>query len=179
MAAITAGSGATIAVTSIEKFLPAAIWKLQALENDPVRNPGAVNNVSSSMSDDSQSMTASVNFSATVADDGNGSAVITAIEYLTVPSGGSAHWTAGTGGTITSPTIQGAVFEAIRLIDSLENQSAKNPQAKKTVSYTISSASLGSGTGNVSISINITNFPLTSTLGTDGTQQLIGKDYLL
>lgn len=179
MASITPGSGATITATTAEKFLPAAIWLLQSLENDPIRNPSVINNVTSSMSDDNQSLTASISFFASVSDDSNGNAVFTALDYLTNPSGQPAHWIAGTGGTIQSATIQGAILEIVRFIDNLENTSAKNPQAKKCVSYTITSASLGSATPSANVSINITNFPLETTRAADGTQTVKGKDYLL
>lgn len=179
MATITPGSGATITADSAEKFLAAAIWLIQSLENNPVRNPSAINNVTGGMSDDSQSMTASCNFFAAVTDDSNGNAVFTSLDYLTTPSGGSAHWNPGTGGTIQSNTIQGAIFEIVRLIDNLENQPAKNPQNKKCVSYTINSASLGSGTANVNVSISINTFPLTTTQAPNGTQTVVGQNYLL
>ena len=179
MATITPGSGATITAATAESFLPAAIWLVQALENDTARNPSAINNVTSSMSDDSQSLTASINFFATVTDDNAGNAIFTALDYLTTPSGQPAHWTAGSGGTIQASTIQGAIFECVRFIDNLENTSAKNPQAKKCVSYSITSASLGSATPSANISINITNFPLETTRAADGTQTVKGKDYLL
>lgn len=177
MASITAGTGATITAPTIESFFTGAIWLLQNLEADTTRNPSGVNNVTSSISDDTRSLTATINFNATVDDDSSGKAVFTVIDYLTTPSGGTAHWTAGTGGTITNATIQGAIFEAARLIDKLENQVVNNPTSKKCISYTISSGDVGSN-GNASITINVANFPLTFSFNANGTQSLNGTAYL-
>jgi hypothetical protein len=179
MTIITPGSSATITATTIEKFFTAVIWKLQALENDTTRNPSAINNVTSSMSDDSQSLVANLTFSATVATGTGGIATFSCIDYLTSPSGQPAHWAAGSGGTIASTTIQGAIFEAVRFIDNLELQSAKNPLGNKCVSYTISSNSSGGTNAIATVSISITGFPLTTTIAGDGTQSVIGKEYLL
>lgn len=177
MAAITPGSGATITASTIEAFFTGAIWLLQNLEADTTRNPTGINNVTSSISDDTRALTATINLSGTVDDDSGGKAVITCLDYLTTPSGGSAHWVVGTGGTITSATIQGAIFEACRLIDKLENNVVNNPTGKKLVNYSINNGDIGSS-GNVSITINVANFPLTFSFNANGTQSLIGSSYL-
>lgn len=177
MSSITPGNGATITASTIEAFFSGAIWLLQNLEADVTRNPSGINNITSSISDDTRALTATINLTASIDDDSNGKAVFTALDYLTTPIGGTAHWIPGTGGTISSATIQGAIFEAARLIDKLENTVINNPTAKKCVSYTINSGDIGSS-GNAGININVVNFPLTFSFNTNGVQSLVGTEYL-
>lgn len=175
MAVITPGSGATISVTKLEEFFAGAIWLLQTLEADSTRNPTAINNVTSSANDDSQTMTANINFRAGITSDSNGNASITCIDYLVTPSGAEAHWTPGTGGTIKSATLQGAIFEAARLIDSKENNSSTNSTGAKNVTWNISNGEQGSTSSVVQISVS--SFPLVITIS-NGTATLKGKEYL-
>lgn len=177
MATITPGSGSTITASTIESFFCGAVWLLQSLEADTVRNPTGINNVISSTSDDSRSATGTITIRATVTDDSNGNMVLSPSDYLTTPSGGTVHWSPGSGGTITSSTIQGAIFEAARLIDSLENQPIKNPEGLKTIAYTITNGNT-ENTGLAEIQISFTSFPLTFTFNADGTQSLKGRSYL-
>lgn len=180
MTTITPGTGATITSTTIESFFCGAIWLLQNLESDVARNPSGINNVTSTISDDSRSISGSANFLTTVESDTNGKALFTTTDYLTTPANASAHWIPGTGGTIKSATIQGAIFEAVRFINNLESQVAKNPEGKKTVSWSLQSSNDSEvSTVNIALAITFTNFPLTYSFNAAGTQTLTGKAYLL
>lgn len=179
MAVITPGSGATITASSIEAFFPGIIWLLQNLEADTLKNPSGANNVTSSISDDSRSLNATLTFLATVDDDASGKCLLTCLDYLTQPSGQSAYWNPGSGGTITGQTIQTAGFEAARLIDKLENTAANNPTGRKTTSWSVTSAGGGDGTSPyATVNINVTGFPLTFSFNANGTQSLVGSVYL-
>ena len=178
MASITASSGGTITANTIEAFFCGSIWLLQSLEADATRNPTSINNVTSTASDDSRSLTATINLTAQVSENADGNLILIPNDYLTLPSGQTAHYLAGSNGTISSATIQGALFEAARLIDKLENDSTKNQDGRKTVSWSVTNGDIGSG-GLATITINVTNFPLTFSFNANGTQSLVGKAYLL
>lgn len=177
MSTITAGSGATISATTAESMLTGLVWLLQTLEASTSRNPTGINNVTSSNSDDNQAFNATINFKATVADDSSGNAVFSCIDYLTTPSGSNPHWTPGSGGTITSTTIQGAIWEVARLIDLKENTNVSNPTGVKNISWNVTNADIG-GSNQSTVNISVTNFPLTITVAANGTQSLAGKEYL-
>lgn len=178
MATITPGTNATITANTIEAYLCGAIWLLQNLEADAARNPSGINNITSSISDDNRTLTGNCTFSGIVTSSATGQLIITCVDYLTTPSGQPAHYSPGTGGTINSATIQGAIFEAARTIDLLENDSSKNTQGLKTISWNVTNGEIGSE-GRAIINIGITNFPLTFAFNANGTQSLQGKNYLL
>lgn len=177
MTTITPGSGATITANKLETFLPAVIWKLQELENSTARNPTGINNVTSSINDDNLTFSASITFQSGVTDGSDGGAYFVPNDYLTTPSGGTAHWIAGTGGTITGSNIQAAIWETVRAIKILENDSTRNPQGLNTCSYSVVSNGAGT-TSAATVSITITDFPLEMTLNANGQRTIQGKEYL-
>lgn len=177
MTTITPGSGATITASKLETFLPAVIWKLQELENTPARNPTGINNVTSNIDDDSMTFSANITFQSGVTDGSDGGAYFVPVDYLTTPSGGTAHWVPGTGGTITGSNIQSAIWETVRAIKILENDSTRNPQGLSTVTYSVISNSAGSSTA-ATVNISISNFPLETTLNVNGQRTIAGKEYL-
>lgn len=172
MASITPASGGTITASTLEAFFVASIRRLQAMEKSPVYNPNNANNCTSTSSDDSSSFTATIAFPVSITTDGDGSAV-RAVDYLTNSTG----YNAGTGGTITSPTLVEAIFESALRICALQIQPIKNPANLNPVSWNMSNSENGA-TNQANISISVQNFPLEIVNGGDS-QTTKGKEYLL
>jgi hypothetical protein len=178
MATRTPGSGGTNQATTLEAGLIADIRRAQTLERDPLRNPSNVNRVTSSSDDDSASFEARVNFPITITTDASGNVSIVPIDYFTVPSGGQPHYVAGSGGTIKSSTIQGAILEQTMMLKNLELDPAKNPTNGNYITWSIANGTVG-GVGNGTFTANYNNMPLEITLTQNGGQTEIGKAYLL
>jgi len=173
MATITAGSGGSITATTLEAFFVAAIRRLQTLEKTPTYNPSALNYVTSTVSDDSSSFSATVTFPLTYVTDGDGTTNFTVEDYLT---GASSQYNAGAGGTITASNLVKAIFESSLRIAALEIQPAKNPQNLSCVSWSISKNETGSAQQGT-YSLTVINFPLEITDSGDS-QTTKGKEYL-
>lgn len=178
MATRTPGTGGTNQAISLEAGLIADLRLLQSLERDTTRNPNNLNNVTSSTSDDTATFTASITFPINLTVNTDGTAKITAIDYLTTPNGANPHYVVGTGGLIKSSTIQGAIIEQTVLIKGLELNSSKNPNGANYISYTLSNSTVGA-TGNAFFTASYNGLPLDITQASDGTQSTKGKTYLL
>ena len=174
MATITAGSGGSITATTLESFFVAAIRRLQTLEKNPTYNPSALNYVTSTVSDDSSSFSATVNFPLSYVTDGDGISNFTVEDYLT---NATPQYSAGSGGTITASNLVKAIFEAALRLAALEIQPAKNPQGLNCISWTINKNELGS-TNQGNFSLTVSNFPLDIVDGGDS-QTTKGKEYLV
>ena len=174
MATITAGSGGTITATTLEAFFVTAIRRLQTLEKSSTYNPSSINNVTSSISDDSSSFNASVTFPLNLTTDGDGESPFVCVDYLV---GASGQYSTGSGGTITAPNLVRAIFEATLRLSNLEIQPVKNPQNLNCLSWTITKSDIGSA-NHATFSLTVSNFPLEIVDGGDS-QTTKGKEYLL
>lgn len=178
MATRTPGSNGTNQATTLEAGLIADIRRAQTLERDPLRNPSSVNRITSSSDDDSASFEARVSFPVSITSDVNGNTSIAAIDYFTVPAGGQPHYVAGTGGTIKSSTVQGAIVEQTIALKNLELDPSKNPTNGNYISWSISNGTV-SGVGNGTFTATYNKMPLEVTIASNGGQTTTGKAYLL
>lgn len=178
MASRTPGSGGTNQATTLEAGLVADIRRAQTLERDPLRNPSSTNRIQSSSDDDTATFEARVTFPVNISSDSSGNITISAIDYFTVPSGGDAHYVAGTGGTIKASTIQGAIIEQTIMLKKLENDPEKNPTNGNYIVWSIANGTVG-GVGNGTFNASYNKMPLDITLTSAGGQTEMGKAYLL
>lgn len=178
MSARTPGTGGTNQATTLEAGLISDIRRAQSLERDPLRNPSNVNRIQSTTDDDSASFDGRVNFPVTITTDASGNVSIVAIDYFTVPSGGDPHYVAGTGGTVKSSTIQGAIIEQTILLKNLELDPTKNTTNANYITWSITNGTT-SGVGNGTFNATYADMPLEITLTSNGGQTEIGKAYLL
>jgi hypothetical protein len=178
LAARTPGSNGTNQATTLEAGLIADIRRAQSFERDSLRNPSSVNRITSSADDDSASFEARVNFPVTITTDSNGNVSIVPIDYFSVPSGGQPHYVAGSGGTVKSSTIQGAILEQTILLKNLELNPATNPTNGNYITWSISNSTVG-GVGNGTFNASYNNMPLEITIASNGGQTTTGKAYLL
>lgn len=166
MATITPGTGATISSTTAEGQALAALLYLQQRESNTVANPNAEDRISASFDTDLLTFAGQYQLPATQAINGSGQLVIAAGNYL---NGGT--FTAGTGGTFKSGTIEAYCLECLMYLQFLELQSAKNPSNRNYVT----------GTFNADNQIYSGGFslPVSYSLGAGGAVSFVAVEYLL
>ncbi|MGL5508773.1 MAG: hypothetical protein ACRDB1_04095, partial [Microcoleaceae cyanobacterium] len=178
MAARIPGSQATNQSITLEAGLISDIRRAQTLERDSLRNPSGVNRISSTTDDDSASFEGRVTFPINIATEASGNITISAIDYFTVPANGEPHYTAGSGGTVKSSTLQGAIIEQTVLLKKLELDPTKNTTNANYITWSISTNTV-TGLGNGTFTANYTNMPLEVSIASNGAQTTTGKAYLL
>ena len=178
MASRTPGANGTNQATTLEAGLISDIRRAQILERNPQQNPSNLNYITSSSNDDLASFSAQINFPVTVTVGTDGKINIAAIDYFTPLSGNTLNYTVGTGGTIKSSTVQGAIIEQTILLKNLELDPAKNPTNANYIIWSLTNGTIG-GVGNASFSASYNNMPLEISNLPDGNQSTIGKAYLL
>lgn len=178
MTAKTPGSGGTDQTTTIESGTVHLIRLIQGLEADTSRNPSGVNNLTSNVSEDSRSLSASINFPCNLMPSSDQTTYqIQAIDYFTQPQGQPAAYTAGTGGTFRGANAQQALIQHIIAQRLLELDSTKNPTNANYIDYQIT---VGTATTvNSTFVATLSGLPLDVTNNGNGTQTTSGKAYLL
>lgn len=177
MAIKTPGSNGTDQTTSIEAGTIHLIRLIQSLEADPTRNPSGINNITSSVSEDNRSLSASINLpcNLTISSD-RATYQIQSIDYFTQPQGQASAYTPGTDGTFRGATIQQALIQHIIAQRNLELDSTKNPTNANYIDYQITA---GTTANNSIFNATLTGLPLDTTNNSNGTQTTSGKSYLL
>lgn len=178
MATKTPGSGGTDQTTTIEAGTVHLIRLIQSLEADSARNPSGLNNITSSTSDDSRTISASINLPCNLIASSDGTTYqIVAIDYFTQPPGQVAAYTAGSGGTFKGATVQQALIQHLIAQNNLEFSSQNNPTNGNYITYQISNAS-SAGNGNAVFSATVSGAPLDISNNANGQQISSGKTYL-
>ena len=172
MATITAGG--TIAATTLEGAITGLLWLLEEWESDSAKNPSAQNNISTTASFDSTTLSSTINIPCNIAPDSAGKPIISAIEYLTLVSG---DFSAGSG-TLKASSAAGQLIESIILAKNKElGGSSTNPTNASYISWGVNSNSIGAS-GQAIFTASLSNFPLVNTRDSTGKRTLSGKEYL-
>lgn len=123
MTAFNAGSGATINVTSWEKYLAALLWLYQSIEGDVTKNPQGINYLTSSASDDGiKAINASFTCPCLVTTDANGKA-----NFSGSTSFVGTTFSVGTGGDAKADNLISAIIEATIKLRIFEMDVSRNP----------------------------------------------------
>ena len=179
MTAKTPGSGGTDQTNTVEAGTVHLIRLIQSLEADNARNPSGLNYVTSSVSEDSRSLSASISLPCNLTTNSDQTSyAIAAIDYFTVPSGGSTAYTAGSGGTFRGTNVQQALIQHLIAQKNLELDSVKNPAGASCITYSIDNAT-GINMGNAIFTATLSSLPLEVTNNSNGQQTTSGHAYLL
>ncbi len=179
MATKTPGSGGTDQTTTIEAGTIHLIRLIQALEADSTRNPSGINNLTSTVSEDSRTIAATVNLPCNLVSTSDQTTnQVQAIDYLTQPQGQPPAYTPGSGGTFRGTTVQQALIQHVIAQRTLEINPAQNPTGANYIEYQISSVTAG-GNGNAVFTATLTGLPLEVANNSNGTQTTSGRAYLL
>lgn len=134
MAAIAPGSGGSLKSTTAESALVESILFLKQCERDSAKNPNGTQAVNYAITDSGQTFSGDFSISATQTLTGTGSLAIAANPYLT-----STGFTAGSGGTFKSTTIESTVLEVLMYLQFLEADATKNTNGRNFVTGTYNS----------------------------------------
>lgn len=171
MTAITWGTGGTLqSITSVEDYFAGAVNYLYGSQNTSAKNPTNLRYLTRTISS-TATMSGELSVPATFSGDANGDINVTVASYLT-----SVVWTPPTGGDAQPDNEVIAVIDAARRLKVLELNSATNPNNANYISvgFTMGSSASGNGTVNISFS----GFPLDVTVANNGDITYSGKVYL-
>jgi hypothetical protein len=133
MAVFNSGSGATINVTSWEKYLAALLWLYQFIEGDVVKNPQGINYLTSSASDDGiKAINANFTCPCLVTTDSSGEVKISGSTSFV-----GVTFSVGTGGDAKADNLIGAIIEATIKVRAFELTTSRNPGALNYLSWNV------------------------------------------
>lgn len=165
MAAIAPGSGGSIRSTTAESALVEAILFLKQCERDSAKNPNGTQSVNFAVTDSGLVFSGDFSIAANQTLTGTGSLAIAANPYLT-----STGFTAGSGGTFKSATIEATVLEILMYLQHLEADATKNVNGRNFVTGTYNSDTrIYRGTFSLPVAVEI---------GSDGKAIFTATEYL-
>ncbi len=163
MATITPGSGATIISPTLEGQIMECLVFMELAESDSSKNPQIRDQVQVSWSN-STSFNASYTIAGTQAIDNTGRPSFTPTPYLTTT------FSAGSGGTFKSVTVEAYLLELLTRAEIWEGNSSKNTSSASNISGQFDT---NTATWTWSIFLNTT-----LSLSGDGTARIVAKEYL-
>jgi hypothetical protein len=165
MATLTPGTGGTLKSTSLEQCFHEALCRAVLLEQDSTKNPRGLNRLTLRQDARNGQAEGSFTFEVSKAISG-GNPIFTAIEHLT------SGYSPGTGGTLKSLGLCGAILELAELIQAKQPLKSKNPQSFKTITaLTYDSVGL--------VVAGLFDYPIVELLTSSGEFATTAKTYLL
>jgi len=174
MATFNNGSGGTITgITTLEDWTLAHINFLRINQANSAKNPNGLKYLSVTTNTEG-AVSGTLNCPVMVGGGAGGSATITATSYLT-----DVTYTAPAGGDSSAPNEVQALIDAVRRQKALELDSSKNPNNGNYLSWSVTMATTGSGSGtNATINLGFSGLPVDMSQTPNGQLTTEGRTYL-
>jgi hypothetical protein len=128
MAVLTPGTGGTLKSVTLENGFHEALSRVALAEQDSNKNTQGLGRVTMTCDVRASRITGTFTFALTKETTATGSTSFVVVEHLS-----NSGYSAGTGGTLKSAGLCGAVVELAEAIQNKEQLSSKNPSAVNTI----------------------------------------------